>query len=80
MPAAAAACGMRLVAVMPGSVFASRQKSSPAAVMRKSMRAHPPSLSAAKALRACACTLAVCSGERAAGKISSAIPAVYLHS
>ena len=38
MPAAAADCGSRLVAVMPGSVFTSKQKNSPSGVKRKSTR------------------------------------------
>jgi hypothetical protein len=38
MPTAAADWGRRLVAVMPGRVFTSKQKSSPAGVKRKSTR------------------------------------------
>jgi len=46
IPIAAAACGTRLVPVIPGRVFASRQKSPSVGWSRKSMRAHPASFSA----------------------------------
>src|SRR5689334_358703 len=49
IPSAAAACGTRLVPVIPGDVLASRQNSSPLDVIRKSILAHPSSLSARKA-------------------------------
>jgi hypothetical protein len=38
IPRAAADCGMRLVAVIPGRVFTSKQKSPPSGVKRKSTR------------------------------------------
>src|SRR4029079_10325314 len=42
IPAALADCGRRLVAVIPGRVFTSKQTSSPFGVKRKSTRESPP--------------------------------------
>src|SRR3989475_283116 len=80
IPAARAACGRRLVRVMPGSVLASRQKMSPSGLNRKSTREYPPSLSARCAVSASSWRWRASVVSSAAGKISSDMPGVYLHS